>query len=176
VSEAIAAHGATTALTKEETLLARAADGTTNPGDRVEPDRLAPAYADLIREILHLPGRLPHVQRLVAMGLPFDKPDDQGLTPVQIAGWEGLPEVMAYFLSLGPDLTHVNGYGGTLLSTILHGSENNPSKENRDYIACLERALEQGVPLPRQAIGFAGREDTRAFLEDWAEANPAQVV
>lgn len=176
VAEAIAAHGATTALTEEERLLARAADGESVPGDRVDPQRLAPAYADLIREILHLPGRLPHVQRLVTLGLSFDKPDDQGLTPVQIAGWEGLPEVMAYFLSLGPDLSHVNGYGGTLLSTILHGSENNPSKEGREYVACLERALEQGVPLPRQVIGFAGREDTRAFLEDWAEANPAQVV
>jgi hypothetical protein len=69
-----------------------------------------------------------HLARLVALGVPFDTPDGEGLTPVQIAGWEGLPDIMAYLLSLKPDLGHINGYGGTLLSTILHGSENNPNR------------------------------------------------
>jgi hypothetical protein len=77
--------------------------------------------------------------------VPFDTPDGEGLTPVQIAGWEGLPDIMAYLLSLKPDLGHINGYGGTLLSTILHGSENNPNRSGRDYVTCLRLALEEGV-------------------------------
>jgi hypothetical protein len=73
-------------------------------------------------------------------------------------------------------LTHVNGYGGTLLSTIIHGSENNPTREGRDYEGCLRLALEAGVALPRRAAQFAGDPALAAFLEDWAEAHPEQVV
>ena len=176
VAQAIEALGAQTPLSAEETLLAGAADGRDAPGAYIDPNRLAPAYQNLIREILHLPGRLGHVRRLVALGLPYDAPDAQGVTPVQIAGWEGLPEVMGYFLSLRPDLSHVNGYGGTLLTTILHGSENNPDREGRDYLACLDMALTAGVALPRAVIAGAGREDVRALLENWAEQRPGQVV
>lgn len=176
VAKAIEALGAQTPLSAEETLLAAAADGLEKPGVFIDPNRLAPAYRHLIREILHLPGRLGHVRRLVALGLPYDAPDAQGVTPVQIAGWEGLPEVLAYFLSLRPDLSHVNGYGGTLLTTILHGSENNPDRAGRDYLACLDLALTASVALPRAVIAGAGRDDVRAFLEDWAEARPGQVV
>ena len=116
------------------------------------------------------------LERLVALGLPWDLPDGLGITPVQAAGWEGLPDVMGFFLRLKPDLSHVNGYGGTLLSTILHGAENAPDRDSRDHIGCLEMALAHGVALPRREIGFAGREDIRAFLEDWAESHPGQVV
>lgn len=174
--QAIEARDAAMPLTREETLMARAAQGLASPGEYIDTAQLAPAYANLIREILHLPGRLDQVKQLIALGLPWDKPDGEGLTPVQLAGWEGLPEVMAYFLKLGPDLSHVNGYGGTLLSTIIHGSENNPDRDGRDYQACLELALTEGVALPARDIPLVGREDLRAFLEDWAEARPGQVV
>jgi hypothetical protein len=125
---------------------------------------------------LRLPGRLDHVRRLVALGLDYDRPDAEGLTPVQVAGWEGLPEAMGYLLGLRPDLTHVNGYGGTLLTTIIHGSENCPDRARRDHVECLRRALIHGVALPRQAIAFAGEPEVAAFLADWAEARPGQVV
>ncbi|MCR9275881.1 MULTISPECIES: ankyrin repeat domain-containing protein [Mameliella] len=176
VAEAIEARGAATPLSREEALLARAAEGQDSPGEYIDPARLAPAYANILRETLHLPDRLPVLERLVALGLPWDLPDGMGVTPVQAAGWEGLPEVMGFFLRLKPDLSHVNGYGGTLLSTILHGAENAPDRAGRDHIGCLERALHHGVALPRREIGFAGREDIRAFLEDWAESHPGQVV
>ncbi|MEL7149261.1 MAG: ankyrin repeat domain-containing protein [Pseudomonadota bacterium] len=175
VAKAIEMRGLATVLSPVEQCLAKIADDEPALFALAQED-LPPAVADLVRSILHLPGKLAHVQRLIAAGLPFDKPDSEGLTPVQIAGWEGLPDVMEYFLSLGPDLTHVNGYGGTLLSTILHGSENNPSRQGRDYEACLRLALEAGVDLPRRAIQFAGVPELAAFLADWAEANPDQVV
>ena len=83
---------------------------------------------------------------------------------------------MDYFLSLSPDLSHVNGYGGTLFSTILHGSENCPQRAERDHIACMRLALEHGAALPRGALSAIGEEDMIAFLADWAEARPGQVV
>ncbi|MEM8879794.1 MAG: ankyrin repeat domain-containing protein [Pseudomonadota bacterium] len=172
---ALEAAGAVTELSPIEEMLAAAAEGR-DAGGFINEAEIPEAFADLIRELIWLPKKLPHVKRLVDIGVPYDKPDPAGLTPVQIAGWEGLPEALAYMLSLKPDLSHINEYGGTLLPTIIHGSENNPSRAGRDYVACLELALHEGVALPKRALELAGDEACAAFLADWAEAHPAQVV
>lgn len=164
------------ALTPDESLLAKAADGEPTKGQFIDPAKLPQAYRDIIRTIAHLPGKLDHVRGLVALGVEYDRPDQEGLTPVQAVGWEGLPQVLDYFLRLGPDLSHVNGYGGTLLSTIIHGSENNPARAGRDYLACLELVLHEGVALPRRAIELAGDPDIATFLTEWAQRKPGQVV
>jgi ankyrin repeat protein len=176
VAKAIEDRGPVPDLSRDETFLAQVADGEVPSGAWIDPGRLPEAYRNMIREILHLPGKLDHVKRLVAVGLEYDRPDAEGVTPVQLAGWEGLPEVLQYFLRLKPDLSHVNGYGGTLLTTILHGAENNPNREGRDYLGCLELVLVEGGALPRRAIGFSGRKDITDFLTHWAAAHPGQVV
>ncbi|WP_415401003.1 ankyrin repeat domain-containing protein [Tateyamaria sp. SN3-11] len=168
-------RGVETTLSDIEMSLARAAEGAL-PSGKVKPEEIPDAYRNIIRMILHLPGKLEHMQNLVAFSVEHDRPDTEGLTPVQVAGWEGLPEVMEFLLSLNPDLTHMNSYGGTLLSTILHGSENCPQRKERDYISCLALALKEGVPLPRRAIELAGADDITEFLADWAEQYPSQVV
>ena len=84
--------------------------------------------------------------------------------------------MMEYFLRLKPDLSHVNEYGGTLLGTIIHGSENNEARESRDHLDCARLALQEGVALPVDAIKFAGQPVMAAFLADWAQAYPGQVV
>ena len=172
----IAGAGGDTGLDDQESLLAAAADDAVPEGRYLNPDKLRAEYRALVRELLHLPGTMPHIRRLVDIGMEYDRPDDMGLTPVQIAGWEGLPEQMGYFLSLKPDLSHVNGYGGTLLSTIIHGSENCPARGTRDHIACARLALEQGVALPERAIDLAGEPGMAAFLASWGAAHPGQVV
>lgn len=176
LSQALEARGLASDLSPEEQLLARAADRYDTPGRFIDPARLPETYRTILQMLVPLPERIGQIKRLVALGMEYDRPDSTGLTPVQIAGWEGLPEVMGYFLQLKPDLGHVNGYGGTLLSTILHGSENAPEAAKRDHIACLRMALEEGVALPRHAITAAGREETRDFLQDWADRYPGQVV
>lgn len=179
LAKAIEARGAAHALSPIEAMLSDAADGKT-PGKTVgafiNTDDLQPAYRDIIRMIVHLPGKLPHVQALVALGVEYDRPDSDGLTPVQVAGWEGLPEMMRYLLSLKPDLSHVNGYGGTLLGTIIHGSENAPDRQARDHLACAKLALEHGVALPARAVELAGQPEMAEFLADWAQRYPGQVV
>lgn len=173
--EALEEAGAVTPLSPVEEMLAAAAEGR-DAGGFIDAAQIPEAFADLIRELIWLPGKLPQVQRLVDIGVPYDKPDMSGLTPVQIAGWEGLPEELAYMIRCKPDLGHINSYGGTLLSTIIHGSENNPSRAGRDYVGCLELALREGVALPKRAIELAGDAECAAFLADWAEAHPGQVV
>lgn len=172
----IADAGGAVTLTREEMLLAGAARGHVPEGDYIDPARLAPACRDILRDLVPLPGRLDHMKALVALGVEYDRPDEMGLPPVQIAGWEGLPEALGWLISLRPDLTRVNGYGGTLLTTILHGSENAPPRSDRDHIECLRLVLEHGLALPRQATEFAGDPEIASFLSDWAEAHPGQVV
>ena len=175
-NDALARRLRPTSLTETEALLAAAAEGRVPGGRWIDPAALPEPYRNLPREILHLPGKLPHIRALIDLGYPWDTPDAEGVTPVQAAGWSGLPEVMACFLALGPDLSHVNSYGGTLLSTIIHGSENDPERARKDHVACARLALEHGVALPKRAIDLAGQPDMAAFLADWAEAHPGAVV
>lgn len=172
----IEARGVAPTSTPDEDLLATAAEGRDPGGRTIDPERLPDAYRNIIRTILHLPGKLDHVKRLVALGVEFDRPDAEGLTPVQVAGWEGLPDMMAWLLSLGPDLSHQNGYGGTLLSTIVHGSENCPQRERRDHLGCLHLALEAGVPVPRRAADLAGVPEIADALAEWGDRHPERLV
>lgn len=169
-------RGADTSMSDIEKVMAAAAENWQPPETWIDTAKLPEAYRNILRMILHLPGKLDHIKRLVAIGVEYDRPDTEGLTPVQVAGWEGLPEVMDYFLSLSPDLGHVNNYGGTLLSTIIHGSENCPQRAERDYVTCLEMALTLGVALPRRAIEMAAVPEVGEFLLDWADRHPGQVV
>jgi ankyrin repeat protein len=175
LAKAIEARGMAIELTAQEQLLAAAAEGRDSAA-QIEWSAVPAAYHEILRELLPLPGRLPHIKRLVRLGVPFDAPGSEGLTPVQIAGWEGLPEMLEYFLSLGPNLGHVNAYGGTLLSTILHGAEHCPTRDTRDHATCLTLVLQAGVPLPRVQIGHVDRDDLRVLLEDWGEQHHEQVV
>lgn len=175
VAAALEARNMATLLNEIEQQLADLADGVAIEGC-LDPERLPKAVRNIVRSILHLPGKKAHVERLVAAGAEYDRPDAEGLTPVQVAGWEGLPEMLDYFLSRKPDLTHVNNYGGTLLSTIIHGSENNPERAGRDHVECLRLALDAGVALPVRAAEMAGEAHVAAFLADWAETHPEQVV
>ncbi len=175
-ASAIAAAGGDTTLTAQEAILATAAEGTPQPGVFLNPDSLPGEYRGLMGRLLHLPGKLAHLRALADIGLEHDRPDEMGVTPVQAAGWEGMADVMALFMALRPDISHVNNYGGTLLSTIIHGSENCPQRDERDHVACLEMALNHGVALPRRAVERAGDPAVAALLGDWAQAHPGQVV
>lgn len=173
-ADVMAAHGCNTVLSREEQAIADAVAGRIGPA--IDPMRLPEVTRDMIRSQVHLPGGLARTKALVAIGLPFDHADPQGLTPVQIAGWEGLAEIMGFILSLGPDLGHINGYGGDLISTIIHGSENAHRRVERNHIACAKLALEAGAILRHQHLEFAGDAELAAYLADWAEAHPDQVT
>ena len=163
-------------LSREENLLALAARNEVPRNTFIDPARVPHVYTDIVCRLVRPDQNLTHLKALIALGMPWDKPDSAGLPPVQVAGWEGLPEVMAYFLSLKPDLSHVNGYGGTLLSTIIHGSENNPNRADRDYLSCLHLVLEEGVAIPKRTLDLAGDPDVAGFLADWAARHTGQVV
>ena len=176
VADVLEQAGASTRLTPVETLLARAADGEAVPGERIDRNAVSEEMKFLLCRLVWREGTLPHMQRLIEMGFDPDVADEMGMTPLHLAGWEGMDDVMAYFLGLDPDLDHTNAYGGTLLSTIVHGSENCPQKAHRQHIECARMTLERGVPLPRKAPQFATSPEMSEFLTDWADRHPDQVV
>ncbi|MGX9356380.1 ankyrin repeat domain-containing protein [Roseobacteraceae bacterium S113] len=174
LARALADRGADTRMTDVEQTLATAPRGPVTPG-ALTGATLPSAYADIIRTIQHLPGRKPHVERLLELGLDADRPDSFGLTPLHIAGWEGLPDMLALFHAHGGNVEHINGYGGTLLSTVLHGAENNPAPEGRDYAATLSLVLDWGVHVPRSFLETTARDDLLEVLLDFAEAHPERI-
>lgn len=176
VADAIVAAGGDLTLTKTEAIFAVAAEGGTQDGTYLDTATLPDILRGIIGELVSLPDCLEHIRRLVALGVEYDLPNSSGVPPVQLAGWEGKPDVLTYLMSLCPDLSHVNGFGGTLLSTIIHGSENCPARSNRNHIECARFVLTHGVALPRRAIEMAGDETMLAFLQDWATAHPGYVT
>ncbi len=168
--------GAATALSPIEAQLARAADDVCRPDDRIDMDKLSEEMKYLLGRLVWREGTLPHTRRLVTIGFDANVPDEMGMPPLHLAGWEGMLDVMTFFMDQNPDLDHTNAYGGTLLSTIVHGSENCPQRDRREHVECAQLALEHGVGLPRKAAQFATDSEMSAFLADWAESHPEQVV
>ena len=153
-----------------------AAKGLPGNSTRLNSEEIVGELTYLLHNLQRYPDRLEHSKRLISLGFGNDTPDEMGLTPVQLAGWEGFPDAVEYWLSLQPNLEHVNGFGGDLLSTIVHGSENCPNRGSRDHVACARLALRAGVPLPKLAPRFAGEESMAGFLAEWATGHPEQVV
>ncbi|WP_121064589.1 ankyrin repeat domain-containing protein [Chachezhania antarctica] len=176
MAAAMEGAGTMSPLTDIEAQLARAADGVEQPRDWIDMDPLGPEMRRLLCRLAGRDGTLAHMQRLVAMGFDANETEEMGLPPLHVAGWEGMAEPFALFLTLRPDLGHTNRFGGTVFSTILHGSANCPARKNRDHVGCMELALQQGIALPRRALDVAGETRMRDFLADWAERYPGQVV
>jgi ankyrin repeat protein len=163
-ADALATRGAANTLSATESVLAECASGGA-PSHRLDPRELNEEDELLISR----PVPLDHIKALVAAGLDPDKPNEMGVTPLHTAGWEGLPERMAYLLTLNPSLTHRNDYGGDALGTTLHGAEFGPRAGNGDHIACARLLLEAGAILEPAWVNGSGNEEVAHFLEDWVE-------
>ncbi|GAA0778103.1 ankyrin repeat domain-containing protein [Roseibium denhamense] len=175
IAEVLEKHGAATPLSQVEQLLASCASG--QPGaSGLDVGRLHEEDRRLLTRIVFQEGRLDHLKALVAAGLDPNQADEMGLPPLHAAGWAGLPETVAYLLTLGPDLTWKNAFGGDALDTVLHGSEHRLDREERDHISCARLLLKAGSVIYPDFITGCGNEEMVAFLEEWAADNPQSLV
>jgi len=174
-AQEIASAGGKTALNETETIFANAAEGHAQDGIYLDVAKLPELLRGIIADLLPFPDKLEHIKRLVALGIEYDYVS-HAITPLHSAGWLGDPVALAYLVSLSPDMGFINGYGGTLLSSIVHGSENSPPRVGGDHIACARLALDYGVALPKWVIDMAGDEAMLVFLQDWATAHPGQLT
>ena len=160
-------RGLATSLSETEQLLAACAEGRIPERKLVVAD-LSEEDRRLLTRIVWTPSPLAHLKALVAVGLDPNQPEEMGLTPLHVAGWEGLPERLAYLLTLDPDLSYENAYGGDALSTVIHGSEFCPAATGRDHIACARLLLQAGATLRQTDIEGCGNDQMVLFLEDWS--------
>lgn len=161
-------RGLATILSQTEEIMSECAEGRV-PSARLNPKTLDEEDRRLLTQLVWQPCPITHVKALVAAGLDPNEPEAMGLTPLHVAGWEGLPEQLAYFLTLNPDLTYRNAYGGDALGTTIHGSEFCTHASTRDHIACARLLLEAGADLRAELIEGCGNEDMAEFLEGWRE-------
>ncbi len=175
-AQALRHHGCVTSLTEIEQFLADAADGKPTGGRRLPSSSPGEEIQGLLFNVLHFDDRLDHCRRLAELGYPTDTPGDMGLTPIHIAGWEGHPEIVRWLLDLSPDLQHTNDYGGNLVSTIIHGSENCPLRQRRDHIACMQLALDAGAVISDLDIEYAGNRSMFEFLADRVSNGSANFI
>ena len=174
-AEALETAGHATPLTAEEEIIANCAKGIV-PADRpLAGVALDDEAALILSEVILWEDRLDQAKALVAAGIDPNRPGGMGMTPLHFAGWAGLPRHTAWLLTLDPDLTHVNDYGGDIIGTIVHGSENRLDVAERDHPACARMVLETGATI-RKADLAAMHEGVSAVLNEWAEAHPESVV
>lgn len=174
VARVLERAGQASTLTKTQAQLAAAADGQVV--GRVDPAELDDEERRILHRILSFDGALEHAQRLVALGIDPNGLDEQDMPAIHIAGWEGQAESVAWLLSLGPDLAHINMYGGDLLGTVIHGAEFCPNRARRDHLRCARLVLDAGSPLRRSDLEGTGAAPLAAFLADWAEDHPERVI
>lgn len=163
-------------LREAEAILAACAEGVVPSGRPLADLRLDDEERRMLTRVILWEDRLDHAKALVAAGIDPNLPEEMGMTPLHLAGWAGLRDHVAWLLTLGPDLAHVNDYGGDIVGTIVHGSENRLDVEERDHVGCARIVLEVGAALRRSDLLGAMNEDMLAFLRDWAADHPDQVV
>ncbi|MEJ2517087.1 MAG: ankyrin repeat domain-containing protein [Methyloceanibacter sp.] len=175
-ARALAAAGHASPLNEAESILAGCAEGKVPEGRPLARMALGDEEKRILTRVILWEDALDHAKALVAAGIDPNVTDEMDMTPLHLAAWAGLPEQTAWLLTLSPDLTHVNGYGGDLLGTIIHGSENRLDTAVRDHVDCARLALGAGAALRQADLDGAMDEDLVAFLSDWAEAHPERIV
>lgn len=175
-AEVLQNAGCETALGATDKVLAGCAKGIVLEGRPLEKLTLSDEERLILTRVILWEDALDHAKALVAAGIDPNVSDEMNMTPLHLAAWAGLPEQVAWLLTLSPDLSHVNAYGGDLLGTIIHGSENRLDTAVRDHVACARLALEAGAPLRQRELKGAMDESLVAFLSDWVEAHPDCIV
>lgn len=165
-AEALARRGHATPLDPTETLLANIADSADPAGRRLPPLPEGDEARMLLVRLIEQPDRLDHAKALVAAGIDPNLPDEMGVTPLQVALWQGLPEQAAWLLTQRPDLAHRNRYGGDAVGTLLHGAAY-CRQPGRDHLACLKLLCRAGAPLDPARLGQPRDPEIAAYLRQW---------
>ena len=163
-----------TALSPNEAIIARAA--TEQVEETVDATALSDEQRRMLCRVLAFDHPLPHLKRLIGVGLDPDAVEEMGMPAIHIAGWEGHADAVEFLLGFAPDLTRKNSYGGDLMGTILHGASNCPAASRREHPRCAALALEAGAPLHRHDIDYCAAPDLRDWLADWAAEHPDRLI
>lgn len=170
--EALERHGLGTGLEPADRFLA-----AVGAGRRREALELWAADPGIVSKLtrfdqrLHIAfaaqaGRLESLELMNEVGFDPDATDSEGMTALHMAAWHGHADHVRFYLSLGPDPSFRNRYGGTALGAALHGSENCPAREAGDHVGTVRLLLEAGYEV-EPGLASLGN-DAAALVEEWA--------
>ncbi len=166
IAELLERRNASSRLSNTETILADCARGRA-PVSALRQQNLSSGDRKLLTQLAGRPGHIQHLKALLAAGLDPNATEDMGMTPLHIAGWEGLSEHVALFLTFDADMSRRNAYGGDALGTVVHGAEFCPNARHRDHVTCARLLLEAGAELRPELVDVSGNEEMTMFLEGW---------
>lgn len=172
IARALEARGYGRPLDATEAALAACVAGGSPDAGALDTTTLGEDDRTLPHRLAARPGSLAALRALFAAGLDSQHPDDQGMPPLHVALWEGLPDHVAYLLTLPHDLEHRNAYGGDALSTLMHGAEYCPSP-GRDHLACARLLLDAGAVPDPEEVDACGDEAIVELLRDHRDGRAA---
>ena len=121
--------------------------------------------ADL-RQLIHAAwtGKAEIVRLMAALGFDLRIRDDDLMTPLHAAAFQGFANVIAVLLEADDDapLDWLNGYGGTPLTTCLYGRQHN-WRSDGDYRASLRLLVEAGSEVKAEWLP-TGDDEVDAIL------------
>ena len=128
--------------------------------------RLDPIEAAIHTALAVFPGQLPALRRLHHFGFDPRLVGDGGMPAFHHAAWRGDSEVVDFYIREAQlDLEWENRYGGTLLSTAIHGSAHCPAHLRVDHLSTIRLILAAGGKLrPDDGDLTIGSEEVRELL------------
>jgi ankyrin repeat protein len=103
------------------------------------------------------------LQRALEAGCDPSATQDDGMTPLHAAAWEGYAPQVRVLLAWPHDLTHRNAYGGDALATLVHGAAHAVGP-GRDHVACAEALLAAGAVVTPELLDEVVDAGLRAVL------------
>jgi ankyrin repeat protein len=171
--DALERHGHVTKLSREDTFLAAVVAGRRREAlelwaqDKDIVSRLSAADQRLHVEFTRQPGRLEALELMNEVGFDPDITDAEDMPALHAAAWYGHADYVRFYLSLDPDIGHINTYGATALGNAIHGSANCPERAAGDYVQSARLLVDAGFPiLPDRGHLEMGSDEVTAFLEE----------
>jgi len=171
--EALKSLGHETALSPEDRFLAAVVTGRRREAlelwaaDKDIVSRLSAGDRRLMNEFAGQKGRIEALELMHEVGFDPDNTDFEKMTPLHVAAWFGHADYVRFFLTLAPDIGHINMYGATALGNAVHGSANCPQRADGDYLETARLLVDAGFPIePEKGHLDMGSDAVTAFLEE----------
>ncbi len=176
VARVLEARGHGRPLDATEAVLAACVAGGSPDAGLLDPTALDEHDRTLPHRLAARPGSLAALRALFAAGLDPQHADEQGMPPLHVALWEGLPDHVAFLLTLPHDLARRNAYGGDALGTLMHGAEFCPAAAERDHLGCARLLLEVGAVPDPEEVEACGDEDLVELLRERLDGRGADAA
>jgi ankyrin repeat protein len=149
-------------LTEEEQFVAACAEGDEGRARAIlqnAPDIFSRLTGKQLRALPEMAdvGNLSAVRAMLALGWPREVKAAWDATALNLAVYRGDARMAELLLEQGADWRTKHGFGGNVVGTLSHASQNGPEDPAapRDYAGCARVLVAHGVPIPDGTYTFS---------------------